>query len=88
MFVHEFTHTQSVSFGAQVDALVEPGLPDDSDDDVIQSRFGDLPGFKATYEPEQEARIRRKPSPGLLTLLFKDSGMQRDRLRGTHSGCR
>lgn len=65
VFVHEFTHTQSPSLGAQVDALVARGLPADADDDVVQSRFGNRPGFSAAYEKERDLLFRAAAAPTL-----------------------
>jgi hypothetical protein len=54
VFMHEFTHTQTLSLGREVDGLVHRGLPEDADDDVIQTQFGERPGFKAAYEAERD----------------------------------
>ena len=54
VFMHEFTHTQSAAFGRKVDALAKKGLPPDSDDDVVQTRFASRPGFAAAIKREQE----------------------------------
>jgi hypothetical protein len=55
VFMHEFTHTQSRGLGARVDSLVAKGLPSDADDDVVQTRFAERPGFRAAYEAERDA---------------------------------
>jgi hypothetical protein len=65
VFVHEFTHTQSASLGARVDALIARGLPAEADDDVIQTRFGDRPGFKAAYEAERDLLFRAATASNL-----------------------
>jgi hypothetical protein len=54
VFMHEFTHTQSAAFGRKVDALAKKGLPADSDDDVVQTRFASRPGFAAAFKREQD----------------------------------
>jgi hypothetical protein len=54
VFVHEFTHTQSGELGDMVDALILRGLPEDTDDDVIQTRFEDRPGFADAYREERD----------------------------------
>ena len=54
VFMHEFTHTQSRGLGARVDSLVAKCLPTDADDDVVQTRFAQRPGFRAAYEAERD----------------------------------
>lgn len=56
VFAHEMTHTrQSRGLGAAVTRLAERhGLGDELDDDVIQKRFGERPGFRAAYEAERD----------------------------------
>lgn len=54
VFLHEFTHTQSGSMGRRVDALAKRGFPPDADDDVVQKRFADRPGFTVAYERERD----------------------------------
>ncbi|MEO5816303.1 MAG: hypothetical protein ABIT20_13590 [Gemmatimonadaceae bacterium] len=54
VFMHEFTHTQNIALGQFVDTLVSRGLPEDSDDDVIQTKFGDRPGFTDAYSAERD----------------------------------
>lgn len=55
VFMHEFAHTQQgASLGVRVDDLLARGLPDDSDDDVVQDRFGARPGYLAAYEAERD----------------------------------
>jgi hypothetical protein len=57
VFVHEITHTQqSHSLGSRVDALVAAhGLDDDEvDDDLVQRRFADRPGYREAYERERD----------------------------------
>jgi hypothetical protein len=54
VFIHEFTHTQSQGLGARVDSLVRRGLPEDADDDVVQTRFESRSGFRQAYEAERD----------------------------------
>jgi hypothetical protein len=59
VFMHEFAHTQqAASLGARIDGLIARGLPEDSDDDVIQDRFGELPNYRARYEGERDLFYR------------------------------
>lgn len=57
VFVHEITHTQQAdALGARIDELVaENGLDDaQMDDDIIQHRFGERPGYHEAYERERD----------------------------------
>ncbi len=56
VFAHEMTHTrQAGGLGAAVTALAERhGLGDELDDDVIQTLFGERPGFRGLYEAERD----------------------------------
>ena len=55
VFMHEFAHTQqAASLGVRIDDLLARGLPEDSDDDVIQDRFGGRPDYPAAYEAERD----------------------------------
>lgn len=55
VFMHEFAHTQqAASLGVRIDDLLARGLPEDSDDDVIQDRFGARPEYPAAYEAERD----------------------------------
>ncbi len=59
VFMHEFAHTQQAAgLGARVDDLLARGLPEDSDDDVVQDRFGDRPGYRPAYEVERDLFYR------------------------------
>lgn len=59
VFMHEFAHTQqAASLGVRIDDLLARGLPEDSDDDVIQDRFGELPDYRARYEGERDLFYR------------------------------
>ena len=63
VFMHEYTHTQSGALGSRVDALVNHGLPADVDDDVIQSRFDSVPGFRTAYETERDLLFAAAAAP-------------------------
>ena len=55
VFMHEFAHTQQAAgLGARIDGLLARGLPEDTDDDVVQDRFGDRPGYRAAWEAERD----------------------------------
>ncbi|MDI1325470.1 MAG: hypothetical protein PSV23_01600 [Brevundimonas sp.] len=55
VFMHEFAHTQqAASLGVRIDDLLARGLPEDSDDDVIQDRFGEQPDYRTAYEGERD----------------------------------
>jgi hypothetical protein len=54
VFMHEFTHTQSGWMGRRIDSLTQRGLDPDADDDVVQTRFADRPGFAAAYARERD----------------------------------
>ncbi|HZG42844.1 MAG TPA: hypothetical protein VEY93_07770 [Longimicrobium sp.] len=60
VFAHEITHTQQVAaLYRRIDALEEAaGSPDDFDDDIVQSRFDTVPGFRAAYEAERDLLFR------------------------------
>ena len=56
VFMHEFAHSQQADgLGDRIDGLIEHGLPQDSDDDVVQDRFGGRPGYEAEYAAERDA---------------------------------
>ncbi|MFN3667710.1 MAG: hypothetical protein ACK4VY_00210 [Brevundimonas sp.] len=64
VFMHEFAHTQqAASLGVRIDDLLARGLPEDSDDDVIQTRFGERPGYRADYEAERDLFYRSVTAP-------------------------
>jgi hypothetical protein len=69
VFVHEFTHTQSRSLGERVDSLMRRGLPEDADDDVVQTRFASRPGFRAAYEAERDLLFAAAAAPDRATTL-------------------
>jgi hypothetical protein len=53
VFMHEFTHTQT-SHIAGIDGLIARGLPDDVNDDVVQTRFAGRDGFADAYMRERD----------------------------------
>ena len=64
VFMHEFAHTQQAAgLGARIDDLLARGLPEDSDDDVIQDRFGEQSGYLAAYEAERDLFYRAAAGP-------------------------
>jgi hypothetical protein len=65
VFMHEFTHTQSMGFGRRIDALVLRGLPADADDDVVQTRFASRPGFAAAFKREQQLLWEAASAPNI-----------------------
>lgn len=69
VFIHEFTHTQSGALGARVDSLLRRGLPEDSDDDVVQTRFESRSGFREAYEAERDLLFAAAQAPDRATSL-------------------
>ncbi len=65
VFMHEFTHTQTVALSARIDTVVAHGLPEDSDDDVIQKRFGKRDGYAAGYERERDLLFAAAAAPSI-----------------------
>jgi hypothetical protein len=65
VFVHEMTHTaQGHSTGARLKELEQRSpLPADLTDDIIQQRFGDVPGFREAYETERDLLFRAAAEP-------------------------
>ena len=65
VFVHEMTHTlQTPVLGPRLDDLItRHKLPEDLDDDVVQKRFGDRPGFREAYERERDLLFRAVAEP-------------------------
>lgn len=64
VFMHEFAHTQqAASLGVRVDDLLARGLPEDSDDDVVQDRFGGQSEYMAAYEAERDLFYQAATSP-------------------------
>jgi len=56
VFAHEMTHArQAAGIGKRLDAVQRQyGLPDDLNDDIVQNRFADVPGFTAAYQAERD----------------------------------
>lgn len=55
VFMHEFAHTQQAEgLGQRIDGLLARGMPEDADDDVVQDRFGERPGYGAAYAAERD----------------------------------
>ncbi len=70
VFMHEFAHTQqAASLGVRIDDLLARGLPEDSDDDVIQDRFGGQPDYRTAYDGERDLFYR--------AAAARDAGMAR-----------
>ncbi|CAN5237473.1 hypothetical protein BH10PSE1_BH10PSE1_26490 [soil metagenome] len=68
VFMHEFTHTQqSDGLGARIDDLLARGLPEDANDDVVQDRFGERPGFRAAWEAERDTLYAAAQAPDTTT---------------------
>jgi hypothetical protein len=56
VFMHEFAHSQQAEgLGERIDGLIAHGLSEDSNDDVVQDRFGERPGYAADYAAERDA---------------------------------
>lgn len=70
VFVHEMTHTrQTKALGKRIDAIIAANhLPEDVDDDVVQKKFGDRPGFRAAYEKELALFDAGKIAEGLAAM--------------------
>ena len=86
VFMHEFAHSQQAAgLGARIDGLLARGLPEDSDDDVTQDRFGGQPGYLAAYQAERdlfyEAASAADPVAAreALTLAARRMGERRAR---------
>lgn len=55
VFMHEFAHTQQgPALGRRIDDLLTRGLPQDADDDIVQTRFASRPGYTPAYEAERD----------------------------------
>lgn len=83
VFMHEFTHTQqSDGLGARIDQLLAQGLPEDANDDVVQDRFADRPGYRAAWEAERDAlyAAAQAPDPGSARGHLRD-GLEKMRAR-------
>ena len=77
VFAHEMAHTlQAGGIGRRLDALQRQfELPDDLDDNIVQKRFGDRPGFRDAYERERDLlyRASREPDAERRRLLVADA---------------
>lgn len=59
VFMHEFAHTQQAEgLGERVDAMLAKGLPEDTNDDVVQNRFKARSGYAAAYAAERDLFYR------------------------------
>ena len=67
VFIHEFTHTQSKSLGGKIDDLIARGLPEDIDDDIIQTRYQADPDFAASIQTELDLLLSAWRSEDLTT---------------------
>jgi hypothetical protein len=85
VFMHEFTHTQGGEIAGRIDSLMRAGLPADADDDVIQTRFENRPGFRAAYERERDLLFRAATASSLAEArrLAIQAVEEMDRRRGT-----
>lgn len=86
VFMHEFAHTQqAASLGVRIDDLLARGLPEDSDDDVIQDRFGEQPTYRTAYEGERDlfyrAATARDASMARFNLALAAHAMEARRAR-------
>lgn len=65
VFMHEFAHSQQAEgLGERIDGLLARGLPENSDDDVVQNRFGGRAGYAAAYSAERDLYYRAAGEPG------------------------
>lgn len=68
VFMHEFAHTQQAEgLGERVDAMLARGLAADTNDDVIQARFGRRPGYAAAYAAERDLFYEAANAPDAAT---------------------
>ena len=60
VFTHEMTHARQTAGIASRFTAVEKqfGLPSDFNDDIVQNRFADRPGFREAYERERDLLYR------------------------------
>jgi hypothetical protein len=63
--LHEIVHTRQLpNVSRRIDVLREKfALPDDLNDDVIESRFKDVPGFREAFEAERDLFYRAVSAP-------------------------
>ena len=75
VFMHEFTHTQQADgLGARVDRLLSLGLPEDADDDIVQDRFAERPGYRQAWEAERDALYDAVYAPDAETARVRQPG--------------
>jgi hypothetical protein len=69
VLVHEMTHTrQAHALGAREGAIAAAqGLGDDFDDDIVQDRFAERPGFRTAYERERDLLYAAVHAPDAAT---------------------
>ena len=68
VFMHEFAHTQQAEgLGERVDAMLAKGLPEDTNDDVVQNRFKARPGYAAAYVAERDLFYQAANAPDAAT---------------------
>ena len=60
VFTHEMTHVrQTAGLGSRIGQVERQfGLPSDFNDDIVQNRFADRPGFREAYERERDLLYR------------------------------
>ena len=65
IFVHEFSHTQQMTgLGAHIGDLIESGvLPEEADDDYIETRFKSNAEFAKSVETERELLFEAASAP-------------------------
>lgn len=64
VFMHEFAHTrQGEGLGRRIDALIEDGLPPEVDDDIVQKRFRDTPGYVVAWQAERDLYYAASAAP-------------------------
>jgi hypothetical protein len=65
VFVHEMTHTRQFYYFARrlAEATARYGLPDDLDDDAVQTRFEGVPEFSADIDDERDLLFAAAAAP-------------------------
>jgi hypothetical protein len=83
VFMHEFTHTQQADgLGARIDRLLAQGLPADANDDIVQDRFAERPGYRAAWEAERDTLYAAAQAPdGTTTRARLKAGLDQMRAR-------
>lgn len=83
VFMHEFAHSQQAEgLGERIDGLLARGLPENSDDDVVQNRFGARAGYAAAYAAERDLyyrAARARDADGARLVLAEAAGATRTR---------